>query len=307
MASNREKMKWASDAFKKAQNLMSPGYNKESDFTGYTTVANDDVKNLARTMGFGGADWEDNMQSQANYFNLDDTKSQEENVTISPYVSPEGTTPIDQTIVPNYNQPSGLNVRGVRVEDPSMMKDGSLSPEYYGNKIKDWGEWLYENTIQRGNDNYDRLKWLADNKKAEGEILPPLTAQVHNNAGNLEVGQNWNGETKETYGDGRFATFNTAESGLRALRKDLTKKLKDKKGSLLEMIKKYAPEKDGNDVKAYLETVQLYAGKKGRYGSKDLPNIVRGFIAAENTKELKEYYFKILDRKKWNSSKDSYN
>ena len=62
------------------------------------------------------------------------------------------------------------------------------------------------------------------------------------------------------------------------------------------MISKYAPEKDGNDVKKYLQVVQKTAGKKYRYTEADLQNIVIGFIRMEKKKELADHYISIMDK-----------
>ena len=65
----------ASDAFKRAQNLLSPGYNKIDTFEAVTTLSKDDAQDLARAMkldagvtGYGNTPFNDNQASMDSYF-----------------------------------------------------------------------------------------------------------------------------------------------------------------------------------------------------------------------------------------------
>ena len=65
----------ASDAFKRAQNLLSPGYNKIDTFEAVTTLSKDDAQDLARAMkldagvtGYGNTPFKDNQASMDSYF-----------------------------------------------------------------------------------------------------------------------------------------------------------------------------------------------------------------------------------------------
>tara|TARA_R100001224_G_C3970105_1_gene132171 strand:+ start:297 stop:701 length:405 start_codon:yes stop_codon:yes gene_type:complete len=117
-----------------------------------------------------------------------------------------------------------------------------------------------------------------------------------NNPGNIEAGIGFDGEIEgEGYGPNkRFAKFKTPQLGIRALKLDLTTKLKRFNGDLAAMINQYAPPSE-NDTGQYLKVVQQYAGVKDKYTDADLDNIVKGFIRMENKKELAEKYIKLME------------
>ena len=117
-----------------------------------------------------------------------------------------------------------------------------------------------------------------------------------NNPGNIEAGIGFDGEIEgEGYGPNkRFAKFRTPQLGIRALKLDLTTKLRRFNGDLAAMINQYAPPSE-NDTGQYLKVVQQYAGVKDRYTEADLDNIVKGFIRMENKKELAEKYIKLME------------
>ncbi len=117
-----------------------------------------------------------------------------------------------------------------------------------------------------------------------------------NNPGNIEAGIGFDGEIEgEGYGPNkRFAKFKTPQLGIRALKLDLTTKLRRFNGDLAAMINQYAPPSE-NDTGQYLKVVQQYAGVKDKYTDADLDNIVKGFIRMENKKELAEKYIKLME------------
>ena len=117
-----------------------------------------------------------------------------------------------------------------------------------------------------------------------------------NNPGNIEAGIGFDGEIEgEGYGPNkRFAKFKTPQLGIRALKLDLTTKLRRFNGNLAAMINQYAPPSE-NDTGQYLKVVQQYAGVKDKYTDADLDNIVKGFIRMENKKELAEKYIKLME------------
>ena len=117
-----------------------------------------------------------------------------------------------------------------------------------------------------------------------------------NNPGNIEAGIGFDGEIEgEGYGPNkRFAKFKTPQLGIRALKLDLTTKLRRFNGDLAAMINQYAPPSE-NDTGQYLKVVQQYAGVKDKYTEADLDNIVKGFIRMENKKELAEKYIKLME------------
>ena len=117
-----------------------------------------------------------------------------------------------------------------------------------------------------------------------------------NNPGNIEAGIGFDGEIEgEGYGPNkRFAKFKTPQLGIRALKLDLTTKLRRFNGDLAAMINQYAPPSE-NDTGQYLKVVQQYSGVKDKYTDADLDNIVKGFIRMENKKELAEKYIKLME------------
>ena len=117
-----------------------------------------------------------------------------------------------------------------------------------------------------------------------------------NNPRNIEAGIGFDGEIEgEGYGPNkRFAKFKTPQLGIRALKLDLTTKLRRFNGDLAAMINQYAPPSE-NDTGQYLKVVQQYAGVKDKYTEADLDNIVKGFIRMENKKELAEKYIKLME------------
>jgi hypothetical protein len=141
-----------------------------------------------------------------------------------------------------------------------------------------------------------------------GEMMPgeelgkkggnPIDTSIskYNNPGNIEAGIGFDGELKgQGYGPNqRFAVFRTPQLGIRALKLDLSTKLKRFNGDLAAMINQYAPPSE-NDTGQYLKVVQQYAGVKDKYTEADLDNIVKGFIRMENTKELAEKYIALME------------
>ena len=275
------KNNWSSDAFKKAQNLLSPGYNQADTFEAVTTLSKDDANALARSMkldmgvtGYGNTPFDDNQASMNAYF---------------PSINQPEPLPEAETIpLDLYNE-------------PVMSKEDRM--KYIEDKAEQGVNWLgnkYNEIFNNGssNDARDDGKVTADVPEYVRPSADKLAAYEETglpyNPGNIEAGQDFEGETG-TYKNGRFAWFESPEAGLRAMKMDLTKKLNDFDGNLPAMIDKYAPKEDGNDTAAYLKVVQQYAGKKKVYSSEDINNIMKGFIAMENTAARKNFYFKIID------------
>jgi hypothetical protein len=276
------KNNWSSDAFKKAQNLLSPGYNQADTFEAVTTLSKEDANALARSMkldmgvtGYGNTPFDDNQASMNAYF---------------PSINQPEPLPEAETIpLDLYNE-------------PVMSKEDRM--KYIEDKAEQGVNWLgnkYNEIFNNGssNDARDDGKVTADVPEYVKPSADKLAAYEETglpyNPGNLEAGKiRWKGETG-TYKNGRFVWFESPEAGLRAMKIDLTKKLNDFDGNLPAMIEKYASKKDGNDTAAYLKVVQQYAGKKKVYSPSDLDNIMRGFIAMENKAATRDFYFDILD------------
>ncbi len=84
------KNNWSSDAFKKAQNLLSRGYNDKDTFEAATTLSKDDAKELARSMkldtgvtGYGNTPFDDNQASMNAYFPSMNQDYQAETIPLS--------------------------------------------------------------------------------------------------------------------------------------------------------------------------------------------------------------------------------
>ena len=309
------KNKWSSDAFKKAQNLLSPGYNSLDTFEPVTTLSKDDAMALARTMkldtgvtGYGNTPFNDNQASIGAYFpNMNEAEilpldlDNESSITSRDLSIP---TPSKNLSNVNYQNPTvelnaaqkALNAISLALSDGGVkpFKDGKVSGESF--YIRDKYNEIFNNGSS--NDARDDGKVTADVPEYVRPSADKLAAYEETglpyNPGNIEAGQDFEGETG-TYRNGRFAWFESPEAGLRAMKMDLTKKLNDFDGNLPAMIEKYASKKDGNDTAAYLKVVQQYAGKKKVYSPSDLDNIMRGFIAMENKAATRDFYFDILD------------
>ena len=129
-------------------------------------------------------------------------------------------------------------------------------------------------------------------------------AEIYNNAGNIEVGQGFMGETNKTYANDRespFVVFENPVAGLRAMLRDLRTKVERHGGSLYNIINEYAP-KSENNTDAYHKAMKA-ALKDDMVSEYNLVPLVRAMIQHENggltyTKEdgseglITEYYLK---------------
>tara|TARA_R110000787_G_scaffold125141_1_gene236293 strand:- start:42 stop:935 length:894 start_codon:yes stop_codon:yes gene_type:complete len=118
------KNNWSSDAFKKAQNLFSPGYNQADTFEAVTTLSKDDANALARSMkldsgvtGYGNTPFNDNQASMNSYFPSMNQDYQAE------------TIPLDLNNEPNISQEAPFRDRLEEQyfpEDPDYMSIDNL-------------------------------------------------------------------------------------------------------------------------------------------------------------------------------------
>jgi hypothetical protein len=275
------KNNWSSDAFKKAQNLLSPGYNQADTFEAVTTLSKDDANALARSMkldtgvtGYGNTPFDDSQASMNAYFPSMNQDYQAETLPLEQ--EPAVMTYEDRMQrQKDFDIPTSTNYNLMPDPDTKLSK----GMNWIGNKYDE-----IFNTVP-GSSTRDDGKVMAD---------MPENVNIYNNPGNIKVGQAFDGESG-TYANGRFAKFDTPQAGLRAMKMDLTTKIKRHKGNLQAMIEEYAPSSDNNDTKKYLEVVQKYAGKKKVYSPSDLDNIIKGFIAMENKAGARDFYFDILD------------
>ena len=134
------------------------------------------------------------------------------------------------------------------------------------------------NVLSRDNNN-------AFGDEASNSITPYL------NPGNLvDVGQA--GTSGKTYGENKFAIFNTVDDGLRALTKDLNKKVGDFDGDVEKIISKYASgDPNANNY------INFIKDKVGSTVEKDeIPTLVESVIAMENKPEIAEQYLDYLQK-----------
>ena len=121
------------------------------------------------------------------------------------------------------------------------------------------------------------------NKAVENNILPAEKTKIvkpaevaevkkeikiFNNPGNIEIGQEYAGETGEVYAE-RFSIFDSKEMGIRALAKDLNTKIKRFDGDVEKIITQYAPPNE-NDTKAYIKFVKAQLNNKDKITKDDL-------------------------------------
>tara|TARA_B100000424_G_scaffold263457_1_gene250759 strand:+ start:295 stop:804 length:510 start_codon:yes stop_codon:yes gene_type:complete len=117
------------------------------------------------------------------------------------------------------------------------------------------------------------------------QLLKP--ENIYNNPGNIEATQEFAGQIG-TYGDGRFAEFDSAEMGMRALAMDLNSKMKQFDGNVFKMIEKYAPFNENKTVR-YSNFVTKELGKN-KVTFDDMPQLMSAIIKFENTDQTKNYY-----------------
>lgn len=112
----------------------------------------------------------------------------------------------------------------------------------------------------------------------------------NNNPGNIEFNSrnNWQGQTGREQGNGgRFAVFDSAENGIRALARLLQTYSSQGHNTLNSIVRKWAPASDNNDVGAYVRNLQRYVGvgPNDRLNLQDpvvLQKVVRGIVNHEN-------------------------
>jgi len=132
-------------------------------------------------------------------------------------------------------------------------------------------------------------------------------ANIYNNAGNIEQGQGFAGETGETYAKERlsyaagsteitkpFVVFDTPQMGMRAIFRDIRHKIKKHDGVLWSIISEYAPPSE-NNTDLYYEKLKAVVNGDTMINEVDLIPIVRAIITHENKPEVAKYY---LDDKK---------
>ncbi|CAI1223475.1 hypothetical protein [Serratia proteamaculans] len=110
----------------------------------------------------------------------------------------------------------------------------------------------------------------------------------NNNPGNLNyVGQS--GASKEGGENGRFAVFGSMTDGIAALYKQIQLYFKRGTDTISEIVNKYAPASDNNNVMAYINSLVKSTGKGANesLSSADMStifNLLKGIISHENGK-----------------------
>jgi hypothetical protein len=190
--------------------------------------------------------------------------------------------------------PGGSNI----ALDPSKLRIANESDVYAMNKmIKVPNEDLFTSIP----DKKKKTKITIDDKNNQSSILktisnaiiPPAMAgdmiepKIFNNPGNIEIGEEYAGETGEKYAE-RFAVFDSKEMGIRALALDLKTKIKRHNGIISEIIKEYAPSSE-NDTASYIKFVEKKLGKK-EITVDDIAELTKAIILRENKKNIANLY-----------------
>lgn len=127
-----------------------------------------------------------------------------------------------------------------------------------------------------------------DNNNAFGDEASNSITDYFNPGNLVDVGQA--GTTGETYGENKFAIFNTVDDGLRALTKDLNKKVGDFDGDVEKIISKYAS--GDPNVNNYINFIKDKVGSTVE--EDEIPTLVESVIAMENKPEIADQYLAYL-------------
>ena len=124
---------------------------------------------------------------------------------------------------------------------------------------------------------------------------------IFNNAGNIEEGQGYAGETGETYAKDRlkyaagdkkpFVVFDTPQMGVRAIFMDMRTKIKRHKGNLVNIINEYAPPSE-NRTDLYYKYIKNSLNGEDMVNETMLIPLVKAIINYENKEEVANYYLK---------------
>ena len=124
-------------------------------------------------------------------------------------------------------------------------------------------------------------------------------ANIYNNAGNIEQGQGYAGETGETYAKDRleyaagdkkpFVVFDTPQMGMRAIFRDIKTKIKKHDGVLWSIVSEYAPPSE-NNTDLYYEKLKAAVNGDTMINESHLIPIVKAIITHENKPEVSKYY-----------------
>jgi len=137
--------------------------------------------------------------------------------------------------------------------------------------------------------NIKVLQSEPSNVSKYGDLISSNSITDYLNPGNLvDVGQD--GTTGKTYGENEFAIFDSVDSGLIALTKDLNKKVGDFDGNVKKIISKYAS--GDPDVKGYVDFITDIVGPTVE--ENEIPTLIESIIIKENKPEIADQYLKYL-------------
>ena len=114
-----------------------------------------------------------------------------------------------------------------------------------------------------------------------------ITVTKLNNPGNIEAGEEFAGETGETYA-GRFAVFDSPQMGIRALARDLRSKMNEFDGDVSKIMNKYAPPSE--NPATYKKYVKSKVGDK--VTDENFEKLVASIIQFENKPEIAAQYLR---------------
>jgi hypothetical protein len=178
------------------------------------------------------------------------------------------------------NMPGGVDPMGLPVQGDITIDVNKDTP-YFGRGMTGTpvGEFDSERNINDLRNNQSGIKTLSEGNSITDYLNP----------GNLvDVGQD--GTTGKTYGENKYAIFDSVDSGLRALTKDLNKKVGDFDGDVEKIISKYAS--GDPDVKGYVDFITDIVGPTVE--ENEIPTLIESIIIKENKPEIADQYLKYL-------------
>ena len=197
-------------------------------------------------------------------------------VALTEALSPDSLNLSDMGLILGDTTINDLTEQGKQFYDYYTGEDGGMSTEEALKNIK-------------------VLQSEPSNVSKYGDLISSNSITDYLNPGNLvDVGQD--GTTGKTYGENEFAIFDSVDSGLIALTKDVKKKVGDFDGNVKKIISKYAS--GDPDVKGYVDFITDIVGPTVE--KNEIPTLIESIIIKENKPEIADQYLKYL---KENSNK----
>lgn len=160
---------------------------------------------------------------------------------------------------------------------------GMEGADSYGKMFHDWVKEKIGINLPRA-DGYGQDEEVE--QRAQSSNAP--RGIRNNNPGNLNYAKQ-SGATKESGPNGRFAVFNSMTEGISALYKQIQLYFRRGTDTISEIVNKYAPASDNNNVMAYINSLVKATGKGAHesLANSDMSTIFRllkGIISHENGK-----------------------